>query len=307
MLTTPVIRCLKLQLPSAEIHFITKKQYVSILETNPYIDKLHVLNDSLHTTLKQLRSESYDVIIDLHNNLRTHIIKTYLGVTCYSFNKLNFAKWMLVNTKFNHLPKVHIVQRYLQAAAPLGVVDDGKGLDYFLPTTLNIETLHLPDSFIAIAIGGQHATKRLPLHKLKELANSISSPIVLLGGKEDIQTAELITATNPSNIQNFCGSLSLHQSAYVLSKAATVVTHDTGLMHIAAAFQRQIVSIWGNTIPEFGMTPYYGNFEIRNSKFEIKNLHCRPCSKIGFAKCPKGHFKCMEWQDIAAIAKAAEV
>jgi ADP-heptose:LPS heptosyltransferase len=76
-------------------------------------------------------------------------------------------------------------------------------------------------------------------------------------------------------------------------------------MHIAAAFKKPVVSVWGNTVPEFGMTPYYGNFKIRNSKFEIQNLSCRPCSKIGFKTCPKKHFNCMMLQDNEAIAIAA--
>ena len=72
-------------------------------------------------------------------------------------------------------------------------------------------------------------------------------------------------------------------------------------MHIAAAFKKPIISVWGNTVPEFGMAPYYGRSEIRNQKFEILNLSCRPCSKIGYKKCPKGHFKCMNEIDISVI------
>jgi ADP-heptose:LPS heptosyltransferase len=76
-------------------------------------------------------------------------------------------------------------------------------------------------------------------------------------------------------------------------------------MHIAAAFKKEIISIWGNTIPEFGMYPYYGDAEIPNSKFQISNLECRPCTKIGFSKCPKGHFRCMLDQSEEAIAQTA--
>jgi len=63
-------------------------------------------------------------------------------------------------------------------------------------------------------------------------------------------------------------------------------------MHIAAAFGKKIYSVWGNTVPLFGMSPYKAN---KDSKMiEVKDLNCRPCSKIGYAKCPKGHFKCMQ-------------
>ena len=71
-----------------------------------------------------------------------------------------------------------------------------------------------------------------------------------------------------------------------------MVSHDTGLMHIAAAFGKEIFSVWGNTVPAFGMYPYRTEFRV----LEVPGLACRPCSKIGFAKCPQGHFKCMRDQ-----------
>ena len=68
-----------------------------------------------------------------------------------------------------------------------------------------------------------------------------------------------------------------------------MISHDTGLMHIAAAFKKNIFSVWGNTVPSFGMYPYHTAYEV----FQVNKLWCRPCSKIGFEKCPLGHFKCM--------------
>jgi len=65
------------------------------------------------------------------------------------------------------------------------------------------------------------------------------------------------------------------------------------------------VVVWGNTIPQFGMYPYYGDFPVRWVSFERNDLRCRPCSKLGFEHCPKGHFKCMLEHDIQAIATAA--
>lgn len=98
--------------------------------------------------------------------------------------------------------------------------------------------------------------------------------------------------------------MTLNESAALLKQASVVITHDTGMMHIAAAFQKKIISIWGNTVPDFGMYPYLNN-EYRNSFKIIENndLSCRPCSKIGFDKCPTGHFKCMndlKMQEITA-------
>jgi ADP-heptose:LPS heptosyltransferase len=101
-----------------------------------------------------------------------------------------------------------------------------------------------------------------------------------------------------------CGKLTLDQSAQVLAGAEKVVTHDTGLMHIAAALRKPIVSIWGNTTPEFGMGPFLP--ETMNSKpilAEAIGLSCRPCSKIGFNACPQGHFDCMQKQSADEISR----
>ncbi len=302
VLTTPVIRVLKTQLDSAQIHYATKKQFAPIFQENPYIDKMHYLQDSLLDFVKELRKENFDCIIDLHNNLRTRIIKLLLGVRSHSFNKLNFEKWLMVNLKINKLPPVHIVDRYLDTAKSLGIKNDSLGLDYFIPEKDVIPPEWLPAShrsgYVVYAIGGQHATKKLPLNRMIELCARIKRPIILLGGKEDVDTGEAIklffekkSLTEPEQtiIYNACGKCNLNQSASIVKNAVYVFSHDTGVMHIAAAFKREVISIWGNTIPDFGMYPYRTKYSL----LENTHIGCRPCSKIGYAKCPKGHFNCM--------------
>ncbi len=311
VLTTPVIRVLKTQLENAEVHYATKIRFQSLIEFNPYLDKVHYLGKSLTEFIAQLRKEKFDCIIDLHHNLRTRIIKTSLGVKSYSFNKLNYEKWLMVNFKINRLPNMHIVDRYLEIIKPLGIRNDTLGLDYFIPDKDEVPLDWLPEThhkgFVVYAIGAQHATKRLPLQRMIELCDKINRPVILLGGKEDEGTAnevELFFKQNDSSasyeiglkelnkktvIYNACGKYNLNQSASILRKSSYVFTHDTGLMHIASAFKKEIFSIWGNTIPGFGMYPYRTKFTI----LENNKVNCRPCSKIGFQKCPKGHFKCM--------------
>src|SRR6478609_11898899 len=144
VLTTPVVRVLKTQLDNVEIHYATKIQFASIFQESPYIDKMHYLQGGLLDFVKELRQEKFDCIIDLHNNLRTRIIKLLLGVKSTSFNKLNFQKWLMVNLKINKLPPVHIVDRYLDAAKWLGVKNDSLGLDYFIPEKDEIPKDWLP-------------------------------------------------------------------------------------------------------------------------------------------------------------------
>lgn len=292
VLTSPVIRCLKEQIQGVEIHYLTKKSFEQVLAANTHIDKLHFLENSLENCISELKKESFDHIIDLHHNLRTLIIKTRLGIHSKSFDKLNWKKWLLVNLKKNVMPNIHIVDRYLQTVEFLGVKNDQKGLDYFLHSNYELESL-LPPShhkFIAVVIGAQHGTKRLPVERLIELCKGINHPIVLLGGPEDTERGESIAKLAGKHVFNACGKFKLDQSAFLIKMSEKVISHDTGLMHIAAAFQKTILSIWGNTVPEFGMTPYKIN---QSYIFEVSGLNCRPCSKIGYKTCPKGHFKCM--------------
>ena len=297
VLTTPVIRCLKKQVPGAEVHFLTKEAFRPILKANPYIDKIHVLAHSGELMMHELKLEGYDYIIDLHHNLRTLRVKKELGVKSFSFNKLNIQKYIYTNFKINLLPDVHIVDRYLETVSSFGVTNDGKGLDYFIPEEDHIKHNDLPVShqagYLAVVIGAAHATKRLPQEKLKAVCSRIPHPLVLLGGKEDAATALEIASVDPVKIYNACGKFELNESADIIRKAKLVLSHDTGLMHIAAAFKKPVISVWGNTVPRFGMYPYYGSTQVNNFQLQVNKLRCRPCSKIGYDKCPKGHFKCM--------------
>lgn len=307
VLTTPVIRCLKKQVPGAEVHYLTKPAYKSLLEHNPYIDQLHLLDKPLLQKIQELKALGFDQIIDLHNNLRTRIIKAIMDVPAFSFDKLNLEKSVLVAFHKNILPDVHIVDRYMDTLKPFDVVNDGEGLDYFLPENIKLPApVSLPPSFVAFAIGAQHATKRLPSEKITAICSMMHTPVVLLGGKEDAATGAAIARQSGPHVIDLCGKLSIHESAYVASMAQKMISHDTGLMHIAAAFKKEIVSVWGNTVPEFGMTPYYGKYRVGDFRSQVADLPCRPCSKIGYNKCPKQHFNCMMLQDEAAIATAAQ-
>lgn len=300
VLTTPVIRCLKQQL-GAEVHFLTKKRFAQVVAPNPYIDQVHAIEKKVGEVLSTLKAVQFDHIIDLHRNLRSMQVKWALHVASHSFRKLNWEKWLMVRLKVNRLPQTHIVDRYLATALPLGIQNDGQGLDYFIPEADEVDTARLLGSqkrpYVAFVIGAAHATKRLPTEKIINICRKIKQPVILLGGPGEEEEGQAIAQSAGEHVINTCGRLRLHQSASVVKQAWKVISHDTGLMHIAAAFHKNIISVWGNTIPEFGMYPYYGDQPDRNTTREVQDLSCRPCSKIGFQACPKGHFKCMLEQE----------
>jgi ADP-heptose:LPS heptosyltransferase len=300
VLTTPVIRCIKQQIPHAIIHFATKESYAHVLQHNPYIDHVHLLGKQFASFKKTISQIPFDVVVDLHHNLRSFRLKWNLKGTHLAYDKLHVQKWLAVKTRQKkHLPNKHLVDRYFEALAPISVTYDGKGLDYFegnptLPESVNSWK---EKPYVVIAIGGQHGTKKMPGYKWVELIQSISRPIIILGGFEDKPQAEWIIQQCPHlEIYHYCGSFSLHQSALVVKHCHRLFTHDTGLMHIGAAYNKPIYSIWGSTIPEFGMYPFFASDSTassRSSMIQNQQCSCRPCSKIGFSQCPLQHFACM--------------
>lgn len=310
VLTTPVIRTLHQQL-GAEVHFLTKSAFAPILLSNPHVARVITLADDFDAMLDTLRSQQYDHIIDLHHNIRTKRIKIALARPSTAFQKLNFQKWLLVRFGINRLPDTHIVDRYMATGNTLGISKDEKGLDVYIPSEKEIN-IHAtfgidPGTYVAIVIGAAHLTKCLTTDQIATLCNRLGRPVILLGGKDEITKAQaIIRAATSERISDASGRFDILQSASVIRQAGVVITHDTGLMHIAAALHKPQVVIWGNTIPAFGMYPYYGDDQTRWISIEQKGLHCRPCSKLGFPECPKGHFKCILDHDMADIVNGAE-
>ncbi len=308
VLTTPIVRCMKQQCKDVEVHYLTKSVYGAILINNPYIDKLHYLQDDLVPVIEELKKEKFDLVIDLHHNLRTMRVKKALNVKSHSFPKLNVQKWLLTNMKVHMMPDKSIVERYLETVKPLGVRNDGKGLDYFLREDKKIGNSDIPVShwagYVGCVIGGSYNTKKLPVAKWQEFCKLIPYPVILLGGPEDRGDGLEIAEQDTIKIYNSCGKFNLTESAELVKHARVIVSNDTGLMHVAAAFQKPVISLWGNTSPEMGMFPYYGfnNLKERVAPqsviMENTKLGCHPCSKLGYNKCPKKHFKCMNDLDM---------
>ena len=308
VLTTPVIRCVKQQLNEGdvEVHYLTKKQFIPLLQENPYIDELITIENKVAEVADTLRNNGYDYVFDLHKNLRSGQAKKAAGALSFSFEKLNIEKWVYVNFKVNRMPDVHIVDRYMATTKAFGVKNDGKGLDYFIPKCDEIPLGHLPvthrNGYVAYAIGGQHPGKILPDEKIIELSALLDRPIVLLGGREDELRGKHIAHEVGEKVFNAAGMFNLNQSASLLRQADVVIAHDTGLMHIAAALKKKVISLWGATVPEFGMYPYFPG---EGSKIiEPKGVKDRPFSKLGDNKWYKPNFKGMYAIDLDEVVEA---
>ncbi len=303
VLTSPVVRCLKQQLSSCELHYLTKVHFQQILEANPAISKIYAIEKDVKEVIPALKAEKYDVIIDLHNNIRSRQISAALKTKTYRYDKQRIKRFLLTQFKINLLNN-HVVDRYFTAVTPLQVINDGKGLDYFIPEKDNVTMQQMPFTHLAgycvIVVGAKHFTKQIPMVKLEELCSKIKIPILLMGGPDDVYMGLQLENMDPFKISSACGRYNINQAAAVIKRAKYVITPDTGMMHIAAAFNKRIISIWGGTEKRLGFTPYLMN-NTTSVIIENNQLSCRPCHKHGLDKCPKGHFKCMMDLDMQKV------
>lgn len=305
VLTSPVPHFLKKNIQEVEIHYLTKSSFVSLIQYNPDIAKIHLLqNDDLSAVIEELKKENFDYIIDLHNNLRTFRIKLALQKPSATFDKERLQRYF--HTKWNrrNIEISHVVDRYLDAARKClrstelrSVVSATElrttGLTFFYPEAIDNQINQLSFDFsqaYSIVLGATFFTKKWLPSYFVEMIQKLGIPIVLIGGKEEREAADFILKNINVPYFDAIGNHSLLEAAAIMKRTRFVVAHDTGFMHIAAAFQMKIFSLWGSTSPKLGFAPY----NTENISLEVNELACHPCSKMGTKTCPKGHFKCMK-------------
>lgn len=304
LMTTPLVRVLKTQVENSELTIVSNHN--ELLQGNPYIDNCMNSNE-----LVDQDEFHFSAVIDLTNSRVSKRISKKSSRKHYMLDKLKWKEWLLINLKINHFPKKHNVDRIVELVKDLNVKEDLLGLDFFIPEKDEVERNWLPEShqneFVVLAMSASHFTKKLPFKRLVELCDKINKPVVLVGDEKDESLAEQLTEFfekrrinkpyeegleelgKKTVIFNGVGKFSFNQSASLIKQSIAVFAYDSEYMHLAAAFNKEVFTIWGNTIAEFGAFPYQTKFSI----FENRNLTCRPCSTKGLDKCPLGHFKCM--------------
>ena len=284
VLTTPVIRALNQQL-KAKIDFLTKPQYVYLLEGNTYINRIFSLNDKVDF----LQKNKYNYVVDLQNNLRSWKIRNKIQTKSFVFNKKSLRRYLLIYFGIDLL-KNHVVDRYFATVASLNVVNDNQGLDFNVSSSIKPE-FNTSQSYITWCIGGTHNPKKLSAKQITQVVSKLKIPVVLLGGNNDLDIAEqIINNVECKSVYNFCGKLSVQESSYLIKKSKMLLTNDTGMMHIASALKMPIISFWGCTKPSLGFTPYMTD---PSSIKIISKRSAKPCSKHG-RHCKYGKNGCIK-------------
>jgi lipopolysaccharide heptosyltransferase II len=322
VLSTPLIRALRRRFPHGQLDFLARSEYAELLRDNPNLTTVHEFPeggslDDIQRLRAAIVAAGYDLILDIHGSLRSRILCRGLK-NVVRVRKRVFPRFLLVHFKvdlyrfFGGAPGV--ADRYLETAGLLAD-DDGEGPELFPSPAAFVRTKEFLGGLaerVGIAIGicpsARHATKIWPAERFAAVAATVgknhAAEIILFGSSAEagrcLEITDAIHALDPGvSVLDLSGKLSLMETAAAMDRCDVIVTNDSGLMHIAGARKRKIVALFGSTVRQFGFFPP----PARSIVLEQHGLRCRPCTHIGRAACPLGHFRCMmEITEARAVA-----
>ena len=313
ILTTPVLSILRNHFPQAEIHFCTKSSYADLIRFNPNVNELIEVPDKLtFGKLRELRkllsSARYDLVVDLHHNLRAFYLRLFLafGSNIIKFRKYSFRKFLLVNFKINLMKKLPpIAVRYAMTLEKVGISISGEQKELLHPeiftagqTTEELRGItndnKIPSDrkLICIIPSSKHYTKTYPPAYFAQLINKFDMDkycILLVGKGDDKIYIDFIKSFLNTSAIDLCDRLNLLELTELMKMCSLVISGDTGPMHIAEAVDVPLIVIAGSSVREFGFYPQSKKAVV----LENNGLNCRPCTHIGRDTCPRRHFRCM--------------
>jgi heptosyltransferase-2 len=312
VLTSPLLRALRTRFPNGQIDFVTRREYGELVRSNQNLNRTYEFDaglgfEGLRKLKKTIKEEQYDLVVDLHDSLRSKYLRSIRGPKRVVVNKRVLERSMLVKFKKNVFNGVvSVVDRYIETVKDFGVENDGKGLELHIPDEVlssvsgKIAALKLDrfEKVIALCPGARHFTKRWPAERFARVGaafvQKMDAKILLFGSTADEPLCnqiawELNNEVGADRASSYAGRLGLLETAAAMQYCDVIITNDSGLMHIATAMQKKTVAIFGSTVKEFGFYPNNPSAVV----VERAGLPCRPCSHIGRSDCPERHFRCM--------------
>jgi heptosyltransferase-2 len=302
LLITPLLRAIRRRHPDARITVLTKSAHAPLVEDNPNVDEVIALapGDSLAPLAARIRSAGYSHLLDLHDNLRSRVLRALAPGPWHGYPKYRAARALLIHGKRNRYPAHRpVAERYFAAARGLDVRPDGEPPDFCLGRNAVDEAAAWLDQaglggarpLVAVAPGAAHATKRWPVEHWRVLMDRIVAAgmdVVVVGGQADGGIAEEVAAGRGERPGRAAGLFGLQTTGALLRRAKALVSGDTGVMHMATGVGTPVVALFGPTVEAFGFFPY-----TRRAEVVQLDLACRPCSSHGGPRCPLGHHHCL--------------
>ncbi|TDO22752.1 glycosyltransferase family 9 protein [Pedobacter duraquae] len=237
----------------------------------------------------ELRKQRITHVADLHNNLRSSLIRILFFLTGCKIQKLDKgrAEKKKLTRKFNKelKPLKQTVQRYADVFNALG-----------FPFTLQQDTKQLTSSlespWIGVSPFAQHLQKVYPLYKMEAVVLKLATAgyqLFIFGGTDAEAVVAADWESKHPNIKSVIKKMNLAEELELISKLSLMISMDSSGMHMAALKDIPVVSIWGATHP---FTGFLGYGQQMDDAVQI-DLYCRPCSVYGNVPCYRGDFACM--------------
>ena len=311
-LLTPVIRALKKEYPDIEVTLVTKEAFNVFFSSVP---GLHLINPDFkgrHSGLKGILSlcreitetAKPDLVVDLHNVIRTWIMKLHFWtkrIKTYTLDKGRAEKRAIIKGK-NKVPLKHTTEKYLETFRKVGLkfeLDAGKSI--IIPGNLEGKTGEILPKGNLINIGiapfTRHVLKEWPVSSMNKLLRMIyrKTPcnFLFFGGPDESDRIGELCSGIPNSL-NLAGKVSLGEELAMMGRLEFMIAMDSANMHMAALAGTKVISLWGATDPIIGFSPW-----IQPDSYAVKipfeELNCRPCTIYGKGKCKRGDFACMTW------------
>lgn len=304
-MTIPVIYSVARTYPNATLTVVTRPFFrrlfidspanIEFIDFDPKADGYIGLK-GLHRFIKQLRTRDFTAVADLHDVIRTRIIRLALNrpkLPIATVNKDRRARKRLTDNKERTFQR-NYVDRYFDVFAKLGFPAN----DCFTPLYAHPQ----PRAGIGIAPFARFNTKAYPpkmMERLCQILTDAGETVTLFGARgQEAETLEKWAQRN-SKLRVVAGKLSLEEELRLMSRLRVMLTMDSANMHMASLVGTRVVSIWGSTIPQCGFLGYRQNPD----DAIWLDLECQPCSVAGLPQCPIGHYACLERIAPEEIAK----
>jgi len=300
VLTEPVVAAVRRAWPSSRIGFVVKDRYRDLVRGNLDIDTVHALADSSSAELARISAEirgaGYARVVDLHANARSRFLAARSGARARTtYRKRDALDWVRVRVLHGtYRARRRIVERYLDALAPLGVPNGyERPRFHLLPGSEETARRILADAgfgrapIAAVVPGSLWETKRWPAERFGEVARRLVSELgmdVLVLGSEE-ERALCGRVSGGERAVNLAGKVGLGDMAGLLNEANLFVGNDSGPTHVAMALDTPTVAIFGPTDPN--------QFDFRGHALVYAGLDCSACSFYGGRRCRRRGWDCM--------------
>lgn len=292
VLTEPIVRQLRKCYPEAEIHYTTKAEYSDLVQLFEGITAVHLLPSSgkVSALADELKPLGFDLIVDLHNNIRSVQLSTALKVKTVRAAKESLKRLAVVRFKWMNLQPSHAISRYAHSLSELGIDLDFSSPKLVLPDELkqwwqqDREKRDCDERYYCIAPGATYQTKRAPdqlwCTTAKLIQEQLGLKALVVGAPAESEMMADLEDALEGNCAGVTCEENIGRSAAILAASEFVLSNDSGVAHMAAALCKPTLALFGPTHPKLGFAPR-GDF----AEFYSVNEFCSPCSRHGDKPC----------------------